>query len=490
MSSRPPQYLLDELDRLLRLEADSHGELVSYIKAAGLDVPLEILELLEIDAAAAQLERVKEVRDGTTTRPTHSPRGQQTVTKRASTRRAFEPSLPVIVDASEKKRKTSRREVVKETDARGRKRARAETSDGDDGIEDVLKDSGVSAMIGVTVAGAMLAARGTKVSEESENDGGELSCSPCSVSATGEASALGPTIKVYCSRKCHRCGPPRKEGCSSCGLLCHTTCESELCDVEACEICLSYRLPVCRGAALCEQLQQQVGCHDCGRVGCSSGFDGCHGKCVAGRHVCAKAKASDPQCESCGKVCHRDNTDPRCDFYGFDRGDLPWEATPLQLLDSQAGGNVSHCRGFSWRFLFGSRGALEVDGLTYRRTAASSDGNNCLIDSLRQCLKIAACDCSLVRQELLRQFGNASGPANVTARSHLDAESHWKAILVSLLRMHAGEIATSRDPEDYSVVVLACHREGQGDLLGDSQAPHRLVVMNEDNLHFEPCMRI
>ena len=33
-----------------------------------------------------------------------------------------------------------------------------------------------------------------------------------------------------------------------------------------------------------------------------------------------------------------------------------------------------------------------------------------------------------------------------------------KRCVVSLLRIHAGELATSRDPEDYSVVVLACYR--------------------------------
>ena len=222
------------------------------------------------------------------------------------------------------------------------------------------------------------------------------------------------------------------------------------------------------------------------------GVTGCHSKCVAGRHVCAKPKVSDAQCDSCGRACHRDNTDPRCDFFGVDRGVFSWPATQLQLRDANADtrGNVPHCRGFSWGFQFGSRDLLVVDDVTYLRTRASSAGNNCLIDSLRQCLKIPDCDCSLVRQDLLQQFGNASGAANVTTWSHLDAESHWKAILASLFRIHAEELATPRDPEQYCVVVLACHREGQGNFLGDAHAAHRLVVMNENNLHFEPCMRI
>ena len=64
LSARPPQYLLDELDRLENLEAASLGELVSYIQSLPCDVPEGILELLRDDAVAKEAQRVQNVRTG------------------------------------------------------------------------------------------------------------------------------------------------------------------------------------------------------------------------------------------------------------------------------------------------------------------------------------------------------------------------------------------------------------------------------------------
>ena len=53
--------------------------------------------------------------------------------------------------------------------------------------------------------------------------------------------------------------------------------------------------------------------------------------------------------------------------------------------------------------------------------------NNCLIDSLRQCLQLT-CDRVAVRNDLIRDFGQAAGRAEVTIQSYLDADSHWQAM--------------------------------------------------------------
>jgi hypothetical protein len=63
LSARPPKYLLDELDRLLRHETTSHQLLVEYIATLGIDVPASIQEVLAPDAAAKELEAVQNIRN-------------------------------------------------------------------------------------------------------------------------------------------------------------------------------------------------------------------------------------------------------------------------------------------------------------------------------------------------------------------------------------------------------------------------------------------
>ena len=62
LSARPPQYLVDELERLQRLENTSLHELVDYINSLPMETPANILELFDKDAAAAECRRVNEHR--------------------------------------------------------------------------------------------------------------------------------------------------------------------------------------------------------------------------------------------------------------------------------------------------------------------------------------------------------------------------------------------------------------------------------------------
>jgi hypothetical protein len=61
LEPRPPQYLLDEIDRLLQLEEECHHELVEYIDALP-QVPEEIRSILEAEAPARQLRLVQKAR--------------------------------------------------------------------------------------------------------------------------------------------------------------------------------------------------------------------------------------------------------------------------------------------------------------------------------------------------------------------------------------------------------------------------------------------
>ena len=59
LSSKPPQYLIDELDRLLRLEDKSYQELIAYIDSLEIEIPSAIQEILDPQAARRQVEDVK-----------------------------------------------------------------------------------------------------------------------------------------------------------------------------------------------------------------------------------------------------------------------------------------------------------------------------------------------------------------------------------------------------------------------------------------------
>ena len=58
LSARPPQYLLNELDRLAKLERDSLKELVDYINNLPMEVPAHIGPILASDAAEKEAAAV------------------------------------------------------------------------------------------------------------------------------------------------------------------------------------------------------------------------------------------------------------------------------------------------------------------------------------------------------------------------------------------------------------------------------------------------
>ena len=58
LNRKPPQYLLDEIDRLLRLERKCTARLASYIQSLGVPVPQQILNLFVQGAEQRELEEV------------------------------------------------------------------------------------------------------------------------------------------------------------------------------------------------------------------------------------------------------------------------------------------------------------------------------------------------------------------------------------------------------------------------------------------------
>ena len=257
----------------------------------------------------------------------------------------------------------------------------------------------------------------------------------------------------FCTARNHICSVDTTLGCSSCFRMCHQSCEHALCLYEPCEYCLSMSVVTHPDSDLCLQIQQNAGCHSCASLDCWSSSPCCVSRiaatgstssappsnaarhtqflCTRLLHRCPPARLGEG-CSSCGKMCHDTHDDPRCGFTRA-RGVLNWHASSQQLQDVRAGtgGSVPHFSQTEWRFdgrTSQGKTRLIVNGLQYYRgygnpgrSRQGACSNNCLIDSLRQCLGMHS-DPELVRQDLLRDFCNAEGLARVTQRSFLDLE--------------------------------------------------------------------
>ena len=301
-----------------------------------------------------------------------------------------------------------------------------------------------------------------------------------------------------CSRYNHVCAAPMAAGgCASCRRSCHDNCADPLCAFDPCPYCMSRSLQTHDNSDLCRKNQMiHHGCHACGRRNCCVASASCHAKCTREIHVCIKL-ADEKGCRSCDKICHRDNTDQRCGFFKLDRGVLPWTATAQQLLDARAGtqGTLPHMSQLPWSFEDAALTQLVVDGVNYRKgygvpgNLNEGEANNCLIDSIRQCLGNLECDRRLVREDLKSEFGNSADPRQrVTCNNYLDVESHWKAIVLSLFRHSRSYTQITTNVDDYCVVALYGTREGHGVVLGNVHAVNRLVVVNWSDMHFDPCL--
>ena len=93
-----------------------------------------------------------------------------------------------------------------------------------------------------------------------------------------------------------------------------------------------------------------------------------------------------------------------------------------------------------------------------------------------------------VRSDLISEFENEVGRANVTQISFLDVEIHGRAILRSLFRHSSSSQTSSYDSQSYCIIALYAYNVGHGAVVGDRTAPFRLVVLNDSDTHFDPCM--
>ena len=157
------------------------------------------------------------------------------------------------------------------------------------------------------------------------NTGNSEACASQASSVCAE-SVPQTEPNTTCSAACHVCGDPDPlHGCSSCERTCHADCRSELCALEPCGECPSCDIVTHLKSDLCKEAQRDhLGCHECHRMDCFASALDCHARCRKFAHFCRAPQGTDASCSSCGKTCHLDSSDPRCDFFGQDRGNLPF----------------------------------------------------------------------------------------------------------------------------------------------------------------------
>ena len=182
-----------------------------------------------------------------------------------------------------------------------------------------------------------------------------------------------------CVRNLHFCAWTTNlslEGCKACKRTCHIDYMDSSCEFQdSCHICAEAWLYVLPDSDICRSAQEDRGCHACQREGCHASHEACHAKCTPFHHRCGPS-IREGGCSSCGRVCHRDNSDPRCISYGKVR---------VEHADARAGtgGQLPHMSQITFHR---DKEHVVLDGTYYTEGYGNPGGqNNCLIDSLRQC---------------------------------------------------------------------------------------------------------
>ena len=140
--------------------------------------------------------------------------------------------------------------------------------------------------------------------------------------------------------------------------------------------------------------------------------------------------------------------------------------------------------------------------LTLRAGYATGAGNNCLIDSLFQCIHNAGdgsetrdfscADCiefSEIRRLLCERFFGIVGLAAVTRFSHLDFCEHARAVVgligesVRRVGLASGDNIVA---DAFTLVVVAIDSAAIGDIVGSGATT--LYLVNEGNFHYRPLL--
>ena len=280
------------------------------------------------------------------------------------------------------------------------------------------------------------------------------------------ADALSPASSSACT--CHSC--PCK-----CRLRSYAEVEVDCCD--ACDGRECYRAhPPCNRRGQQPEHRRRLGCST--PLAAATRIASSSSECICQLRPCrccsrSRDELETNRCDACDRPgCYRAH--PQCVLLGRQPEDHP---------DSQPGDSVPHISQLSWCLLgrSESHGAqvVEIENNQFFVGQASGDGNNCLIDTLRQKLNLT-CSTNSVRSLLRQKF--RSGAQQVTESNYLDLELHWWDVITYL-----GQASNRRlDADNFRVVCIDLQYVGHGDVVGTG--PETLYIARENATHFVPLI--
>jgi hypothetical protein len=185
----------------------------------------------------------------------------------------------------------------------------------------------------------------------------------------------------------------------------------------------------------------------------------------------SSARRTQVRCTRCGKLDHEDAHCPH--FQNPRRQDHP---------DASFGDTVPHMRQVKVRR---DGEVWEVEDRSFTVGRASGQGNNCLIDTLRQamCHTVSiVVDPSWVRRQL--QSRHPTEPHAVTPNNFLELEHHWRDVLILLGEGNKLGRPLQLEPSKFRVVCVDLELEGHGDVVGEGT--RTLYIAREHGNHFVP----
>ena len=225
-------------------------------------------------------------------------------------------------------------------------------------------------------------------------------------------------------------------------------------------------------------------------------------KCSRWRHICAEHPILG--CSSYDKMCRRDYSDLLCPFYGEERVDHPDAAlgdtvdhiSQTQFVLSMDGVQLPSGPRRAPGWYEGHRLVISVDNMRFELGAASGDGCNCLIDTLRQLLN--ALGGVLIPQSCVAEVRglledkHRHGATPIISRDYLDLALYWEDVVNLLWEQDRLKERLARRADLFEIICVDLMWVGNGDRLphqADRSRRQGLYVARVNGNHFVPLRR-
>ena len=226
--------------------------------------------------------------------------------------------------------------------------------------------------------------------------------------------------------------------------------------------------------------------------------------CTTWRHVCDPPTALRPGCGSCDNTCHRDNTDPLCPYHQRARnthrdaalGDNVAHMSQTDIVLWKNGVRLHTDTPLAPRWFHGHRVEVSVDNMRFEIGTATGEGCNCLIDALRRQLNalpsVLIPESCLPEVRRLLEQRHRHGPTPITTGDYLDLAHYWEDIVNLLWKHDRIGLQPRRSAKFFEIICADLTYIDNGERLPRDRDPSRdrgLYVARVNENHFVPLSR-